>query len=58
MKNLKINELLKAYRRRLQLSQEEVADQLGVSRQTISGWESGTTHLELFKYLEQIFFEN
>ncbi len=36
------NNLFKA-RRKKGLSQEDVADQLGVSRQTISKWETGET---------------
>lgn len=38
------NNLFKA-RKKKGLSQEEVAERLGVSRQTISKWETGETQL-------------
>ena len=34
-------ELLKASRERLGLTQEQVADMLGIKQSTVSGWESG-----------------
>lgn len=36
-----VNENIKAQRQRLHLSQEYVADQIGVSRQAVSKWETG-----------------
>ena len=45
-----MGEVLKAHRTRCKMTQEFVADQLGVSRQTVSKWETGvsdpsTSHL-------------
>ena len=37
-----LGETLKAYRTRCQMTQEFVAESLGVSRQTVSKWENGS----------------
>ena len=37
-------EKLRNHRKSLALSQEEVADQVGVSPQAISKWETGVSH--------------
>lgn len=44
-----LGEKLLDLRKKLGLSQEEVAEKLNVSRQTISKWETGQTVPELFK---------
>ncbi len=52
-----LSENLLQYRKRLRLSQEEIAGRLGVSRQAFAKWESGETTPEL-KYcltLAQLF---
>lgn len=38
-------------RRRMGLSQEQLAEQVGVSRQTVSKWETGTSTTELEKLI-------
>ena len=38
---MNISENIKYYRTKLHLSQEYVADQLGISRQAVSKWETG-----------------
>lgn len=38
---MSLNETLKERRRALGLSQEKVAEQLGVSRQAVTKWEAG-----------------
>lgn len=35
---------LKRYRKRAALSQEQLAEQLDVTRQTVSSWERGVSH--------------
>ena len=40
---MKFEEKLTLLRKQFGLSQEDVADKIGVSRQAISRWESGTT---------------
>ena len=37
-------ERLKRYRREKGMTQQELADELGVSNKTISRWESGVSH--------------
>ena len=39
---MKLNEKIYYYRKRAKLSQEELAAQVGVSRQAVSKWETGT----------------
>ena len=39
---MKVNEKIYYYRKRAKLSQEELAAQVGVSRQAVSKWETGT----------------
>lgn len=45
-------ENLQFYRKRENITQEQLAEQLGVSRQTISKWESGTSYPEMEKLLQ------
>lgn len=40
---MKLNETILSYRKRMGLSQEELAARLGVSRQAVSKWELGTS---------------
>ena len=42
--NNQFSENLKKIRKENNLSQEQLADELGVSRQAISKWESGTSY--------------
>ena len=46
-----LGEVLKAHRMRCQMTQEFVAESLGVSRQAVSKWESGTAMPELVKLI-------
>ena len=39
-----LSEKIRALRRRAGLSQEELAETVGVSRQAVSKWESGVSH--------------
>ena len=39
-----LGETLKAHRTRCQMTQEFVAEALGVTRQTVSKWENGVSH--------------
>ena len=45
-------ENLQYYRRRSNLTQEQLAEQLEVTRQTISKWEAGTSYAEMEKLLQ------
>ena len=49
--NNKFSENLKKIRKEHNLSQEELADELGVSRQAISKWESATAYPEMDKII-------
>jgi transcriptional regulator with XRE-family HTH domain len=49
--NNKFSENLKKIRKEHNLSQEELADELGVSRQAISKWESSTAYPEMDKII-------
>ena len=49
--NNQFSENLKKIRKEQNLSQEELADQLGVSRQAISKWESGQAYPEMDKII-------
>ena len=40
------------------LSQEQLADKIGVSRQTISAWESGKASPELDKLVNYLVFQS
>ncbi|GAB2021969.1 helix-turn-helix transcriptional regulator [Pseudolactococcus yaeyamensis] len=44
---MNISEQLKAYRKKLNLSQDELAEIVFVSRQTISNWETGKSYPDL-----------
>ncbi len=46
---MSLGEKLNALRRRAGLSQEQLADRLGVTRQSVSKWESGQAAPELGK---------
>ena len=41
---MNLGEKIKEHRKQAGLSQEQLAEQLGVSRQAISKWESGVSH--------------
>ena len=41
---MKLNEKIYSCRRRAGLSQEALAERIGVSRQAISKWETGDSH--------------
>lgn len=45
-------ENLQYYRRRSNLTQEQLAEQLEVTRQTVSKWEAGTSYAEMEKLLQ------
>lgn len=47
-----LSEKIYKFRRKNGLSQEQLAERIGVSRQAISKWESGTSSPELEKLLE------
>jgi transcriptional regulator with XRE-family HTH domain len=42
---------LVAFRERLQLTQQELADRLGIDRVTIARWETGTRAIPVFLHL-------
>lgn len=44
---MELNLKIKEHRQRLSLSQEELAEQIFVSRQTVSNWETGKTYPDL-----------
>lgn len=41
---MELNKQIKKYRGMLNLSQEELAEKVYVTRQTISNWETGVSH--------------
>ena len=41
---LSIGENIRKYRKQADLTQEELADKLGVSYQSVSRWENGVSH--------------
>ena len=45
------NEKLQKLRKEHKLSQEQLADMLDVTRQSVSKWESGTTYPEMDKLI-------
>ena len=49
---MKFNEKLTIHRKKNGLSQEDLADKLGVSRQAISRWELGSTMPDATNLLE------
>lgn len=49
---MKFSDNLKKLRKDMNLSQEELADKLGVSRQSISKWESGVVYPEMDKMVQ------
>ena len=51
MKKMKFSEKLQKLRKENKLSQEQLADQLEVTRQAVSKWESGLTYPEMDKLL-------
>lgn len=46
------SENLQFYRKKADMTQEELAERMEVSRQTISKWESGATYPEMEKILQ------
>ena len=54
---LTIGENIRNYRRKNDMTQEALADRLGVTYQTISRWENGTTYpdLELLPAISEVF---
>ena len=50
-KNMELNEQIKKYRRSLNLSQEELAEKMYVTRQTISNWENGKSYPDIHSLL-------
>lgn len=46
------SENLQFYRKKTEMTQEQLAEKLGVSRQTVSKWESGTAFPEMEKILQ------
>lgn len=48
---MKFNEKLQTLRKERKISQEQLAEQLDVSRQAVSKWESGTTYPEMDKLI-------
>ena len=46
-----IGENIQHYRKEAHLSQEELAERIGVSRQTVAKWENGTTVPDIYAYL-------
>lgn len=51
MENMNFAEKIRLIRSKNRLSQEELADKLGVSRQTVSKWESGISYPEIEKLI-------
>jgi len=51
VKKMKFSEKLQRLRKENKMSQEQLADQLEVSRQAVSKWESGQTYPEMDKLL-------
>ena len=49
---MKFSDNLKKLRKDMNLSQEDLADKLGVSRQSISKWESGVVYPEMDKMVQ------
>ena len=41
---MELNEQIKKYRTGMNLSQEELAEKIYVTRQSISNWENGVSH--------------
>ena len=46
-------ENLQFYRKKKDMTQEQLAEQLEVSRQTVSKWESGVSYPEMEKILDR-----
>lgn len=49
---MSLAENLQFYRKNQEITQEQLAEELGVSRQTISKWEAGTSYPEMEKILQ------
>jgi len=54
---LNLNENIRTYRKRLSMTQEQLSDRLGVSFQSVSRWENGTTvpDIELIVEMARLF---
>lgn len=48
---MKLNQQIKTYRAKLNMSQEELADKIFVTRQTISNWETGKNYPDIHSLL-------
>jgi len=55
--NVKVGEYLSALRKYYKITQDELADRLGVTRQAISKWENGATipDIELLMKLSELY---
>ena len=51
---MNFNEKLQKLRKEKKYSQEELADMLDVTRQSVSKWESGQTYPEMDSYLQYV----
>ncbi len=49
---MSFGENLQYYRKREEITQEQLAEKMEVSRQTISKWEAGTSYPEMEKILQ------
>ena len=49
---MSFGENLQFYRKRRSITQEQLAEQLGVSRQTVSKWEADSSYPEMEKILQ------
>ena len=60
MSNLKIGEKIKAKRRERELTQEELAAILGVSKAAVSKWENGESYpdVEMLPQIAQLFHQS
>ena len=48
---MELNKQIKKYRRMMNLSQEELAERVYVTRQTISNWETGKSYPDIHSLL-------
>ena len=46
---MELNEQIKKYRTEMNLSQEELAEKIYVTRQSVSNWEKGKTYPDIHK---------
>ena len=50
---MKFGENLKLIRKSKKISQEDLADKLGISRQSVSKWETGENYPSMFKNIDK-----